>query len=59
MEECAENIEETRLIEITSANNKNKHKCSSCTLYIVLFSKMLQYKKIDISEGIDVNKTSR
>ena len=38
VEECTENIEETRLVEITSAKNKSKHKCSSCTLYIVLFS---------------------
>ena len=38
VEECTENIEETRLVETTSAKNKNKHKCSSCTLYIVLFS---------------------
>ena len=38
VEECTENIEETRLVEKTSAKNKNKHKCSSCTLYIVLFS---------------------
>ena len=38
VEECTENIEQTRLIKITSAENKNKHKCSSCTLYIVLFS---------------------
>ena len=37
-EECAENIEGTRLVEITSAKNEKKHKCSSCTLYIVLFS---------------------
>ena len=37
-EECTENIEETRLVEITSAKNENKHKCSSCTLYIVLVS---------------------
>ena len=37
-EECYESIEETRLVEITSAKNENKHKCSSCTLYIVLFS---------------------
>ena len=37
-EECTENIEDTRLVEITSAKNKNKHKCSSCTPYIVLFS---------------------
>ena len=37
-EECTENIEETRLVEITSSKNENKHTCSSCTLYIVLFS---------------------
>ena len=37
-EECTENIKETRLIEITSAKYENKHKCSSCTLYIVSFS---------------------
>ena len=36
-EECTENIEETGLVEITSAKNENKHKCSSCTLYIVFF----------------------
>ena len=38
VEECADNIEETRLLETTSAKNENKHKCSSCTLYFVLFS---------------------
>ena len=38
VDECTENIEETRLVEKTSAKNENKHKCSSCTLYIVLFS---------------------
>ena len=37
VEECTENIEETGLVEKTSAKNENKHKCSSCTLYIVLF----------------------
>ena len=37
VEECTKNIEETRLVEKTSAKNENKHKCSSCTLYIVLF----------------------
>ena len=37
-EECTENIEETRLGELTSDKNENKLKCSSCTLYIVLFS---------------------
>ena len=38
VEECTENIEETRLVEKTTAKNENKHKCSSCTVYIVLFS---------------------
>ena len=33
VEECTENIEETKLVE-----NENNHKCSSCTLFIVLFS---------------------
>ena len=37
-EECTENIEETRLVEITSAKNENRHKRSSYTIYIVLFS---------------------
>ena len=38
-EKCTENIDETRLVEITSAKNENKHKCSYFTLYIVLFSR--------------------
>ena len=38
VEECTENIEERRLVKKTSAKNKHKHKCNSCTLYIVLFS---------------------
>ena len=33
-----EDIEKTRLVEKTSAENENKYKCSSCTVYIVLFS---------------------
>ena len=37
-EECAENIEETMPIEISSAKNETKHKRRSCTVYIVLFS---------------------
>ena len=35
VEECTENIEETKLVE---NENENKHRCSSCTEYIVLFS---------------------
>ena len=43
VEEYTENVEEIRLFEITSvelhsAKNENKHKCSSCTQCIVLFS---------------------
>ena len=37
VEECTENIEETRLVETTSSKNENKHKCGYCTLYIVFF----------------------
>ena len=38
IEECTENIEETRLVKKKLSKNENEHKCSSCTLYIVLFS---------------------
>ena len=37
-EECVENIEEIKIAKVISAENENKHKCSSSTLYIVLFS---------------------
>ena len=37
IEECTENIKETRLVEKVSAKNENKCKCNSCTLYILLF----------------------
>ena len=36
--ECAEFVEEVKLAKITLTKNENKHKCSSCTLHIVLFS---------------------
>ena len=42
VEECTENVGEFKLAKITSAENENKHKCSSCTQYIVLFSIILQ-----------------
>ena len=41
VEECTENIDETRLVEINSTecnSVENKCKHNSCTLYIVLFS---------------------
>ena len=37
-EEYTKNIDEVEIIEITLYKSKNKHKCSSCTPYIVLFS---------------------
>ena len=36
VEECTEITEEVKLAKITLAENENKYKCSSCTLYIVL-----------------------
>ena len=38
VEECTENVEEVKLAETASAEDKNKHKCSSGTLNIALFS---------------------
>ena len=38
VEECTETNNEVKLAKITLAENENKHKRSSCTLYIVLFS---------------------
>ena len=37
IEECTQNVEGVKLAKITSTENENKHKCSSCTLYIILF----------------------
>ena len=36
VEECTENVNEVKPAKITSAEDENKHKCSSCTLYIIL-----------------------
>ena len=38
VEDCTKNIDQVEITEITLYKNKNKHKCSSCTLYVVLFS---------------------
>ena len=38
VEECTKNVEEVRLAKIISAEDENKHKCSSSTLYTVFFS---------------------
>ena len=37
IEECNETVEEVKLAKITLAENKNSYKCSSCTMYTVLF----------------------
>ena len=36
VDECTETAEEVKLGRITYAENENNHKCSSCTVYIVL-----------------------
>ena len=38
IDECTETVEEVKLAKITLAENENMYKCSSCTVYIVLFS---------------------
>ena len=38
VEECTETVEEEKTAQITLVEDKNKHKWSPCTLYIVLFS---------------------
>ena len=37
VEECTETNNEVKLAKTTLAENENKYKCSSCTLYIVIF----------------------
>ena len=37
VEECGENVDEPKLTEIALAENEGSYKCSSCTVYIVLF----------------------
>ena len=38
VEECTETAEEVKIAKLTSAKDRSKHKCSSCTLYVALFS---------------------
>ena len=37
VDECAETVEEVKLAKIILAENENSYKCSSCTVYTVLF----------------------
>ena len=41
VEQCTKTVEAVKIAKITLAENENKHKYSSCTLYIVLFSIIL------------------
>ena len=38
VDECAETVEEVKLVKITLAENEYSCKCNSCTVYIVLSS---------------------
>ena len=38
VQECTKNSEEVKLAKITLSEDENKYKCSSCTIYNVLFS---------------------
>ena len=38
VDECTETVEEVKLAKVTLAENENRYNCSSCTVYIVLFS---------------------
>ena len=38
IDECAETIDETKLINITFTENENNYKCGSCMVYIVLMT---------------------
>ena len=49
VDECAETVEEVKLAKITLSENENRYKCTSCTVYIVLFSTMFT-----TNVGIDI-----
>ena len=42
VDECTETVEEVKLAKTTLAENENIYKCSSCTVYTVLFWIFLQ-----------------
>ena len=37
VDECAETVEQVKLAKINLVENENSYKCSSCTVYVVLF----------------------
>ena len=40
VDECTETVNEVKLAKITLAENENSYKCSSCTVYTVIFFKI-------------------
>ena len=50
IKECTENIDKVEITGITPNENEHEKKCSSCTLYIVLFS---TFFKISIGIATD------
>ena len=47
VDEYTETVEEVKLAKITLAENENSYKCSSCTVYTVLFWIFLQLMKAE------------
>ena len=43
IEECTENNDETKLVNITLAENENNYEHSSCKVYILLMTVVLQF----------------
>ena len=50
VDECTETVEEVKLAKITLAENKNGYKCSSCTVYTVLFWIFLTINVVGIGD---------
>ena len=48
IEECTETVEEVKLAKIILAENENSYKCSSCTVYTVLFWRFLTINVAEI-----------
>ena len=47
VDECTETVEELKLARITYAEYENCYKCSSCTMYTVLFWIFLQLMLVE------------
>ena len=52
VDECTETVEEVKLARITLAENENSYKCSSCTVYTVLFWTFFTINVGEIGSGL-------